>query len=823
MVGRPKVFISYSHDSPAHSERVRILADRLCGDSVDCTIDQYDQAPAEGWPRWMDRQVEETDFVLIVCTPTYYRKARGQERQGIGHGVIFESVLIVQDLYDAGMRNEKFIPVLFEDLDLKQILSPLRGYTRYRVDTQDGYEALLRHLTGQPRIVKPALGPLPVLPPEASPAPSVESAKPAGEEGGLPATARRRRWLLAAISLSLLLVCVLVGLRLLQGCSGRPDFLPPDREARERYLEGLVLMARFDFPLARRSFERVLQIKDFPPARSVLAEALVRLDLGDAATNEAQQALAGSSRLPPEERLQIEARLLRLQGKWERAVQAYHRLMDLYPRSCMRLDYSFGLVESLIGAGKGREALQELNSLQPLAKKDPRLYLWESWAAGSVRDYAAQRAAATKAIAAVEGKEGYRQLEAKARLLRGIALIVQSGDLDTATSDLDKAQRYYTQAYNQRGGIQALDVLAGSLFSQGKLALAERARRRAAAAYQDLKDPQGLASQHNQLAQVLSERGELKEAQSLAELAVKEFGELGDNIYQAQALGDLGLFLQRQGKLAEAIQRCRQAIKLAQDSKDQGEEARQLANLAEVRLQGMEPREAEESFRQSQQRAKEANDPQAIVSALMGLGKAAIARGDLDQAEKSYGEALDWGRRLKEDRILVASQFGLATVLLEKGRPEDAADQLKEALALLGGKRKPDEEAEGEALLARALLAQDQPADAQRAVERAHGLAEPIEFPELHVKVALAEAQVRDRMGEQDAAIRILQEALARAQQVGFAPEALAVRLILGGIEARRGDRSPLEGVEQEARTRGFLLIARKARRLLDGHSPVPA
>jgi len=73
------------------------------------------QAPPEGWPQWMDRQIEEADYVLVVCTATYLRRATGKERPGVGRGVRFESVLIVQDLYDAAMWNEKFIPVLFED------------------------------------------------------------------------------------------------------------------------------------------------------------------------------------------------------------------------------------------------------------------------------------------------------------------------------------------------------------------------------------------------------------------------------------------------------------------------------------------------------------------------------------------------------------------------------------------------------------------------------------------------------------------------------------------------------------------------------------
>ena len=50
----PTVFISYSHDSAEHADHVLALADRLRQDGIDCTIDQYETAPAEGWPKWMD-------------------------------------------------------------------------------------------------------------------------------------------------------------------------------------------------------------------------------------------------------------------------------------------------------------------------------------------------------------------------------------------------------------------------------------------------------------------------------------------------------------------------------------------------------------------------------------------------------------------------------------------------------------------------------------------------------------------------------------------------------------------------------------------------
>jgi len=48
------VFISYSHDSPAHSARVLALSERLRADGIETLLDQYvNGSPQQGWPRWM--------------------------------------------------------------------------------------------------------------------------------------------------------------------------------------------------------------------------------------------------------------------------------------------------------------------------------------------------------------------------------------------------------------------------------------------------------------------------------------------------------------------------------------------------------------------------------------------------------------------------------------------------------------------------------------------------------------------------------------------------------------------------------------------------
>ena len=106
----PTVFISYSHDSPEHQDRVLALAGRLRASGIDAELDQYEMSPPEGWPQWMERWIREADWVLMVCTETYLRRVEGRENPGAGHGVRWEGHLSYQHLYDAGTLNTKFIP-----------------------------------------------------------------------------------------------------------------------------------------------------------------------------------------------------------------------------------------------------------------------------------------------------------------------------------------------------------------------------------------------------------------------------------------------------------------------------------------------------------------------------------------------------------------------------------------------------------------------------------------------------------------------------------------------------------------------------------------
>jgi hypothetical protein len=76
-----EVFISYSHDSVEHVERVLQLSNRLRSEGVDCALDQYEESPPEGWPRWMDKKIRDAQYVLLVCKESPTSRGSGVRRK----------------------------------------------------------------------------------------------------------------------------------------------------------------------------------------------------------------------------------------------------------------------------------------------------------------------------------------------------------------------------------------------------------------------------------------------------------------------------------------------------------------------------------------------------------------------------------------------------------------------------------------------------------------------------------------------------------------------------------------------------------------------
>jgi SEFIR domain len=184
MTDAPRVFISYSHDSEAHADRVLALADALCDGGIDVILDRYvHPAPAKGWPLWMERNLDAAKFVLMICTETYLRRVMDQEEPGKGTGVRWEGKLIYNRICYDEPAGSRFIPILLHGSRPEHIPGPVRGHNHYAIAAFDlsdpQYEALYRHLTDQPDTPRPDLGSIKKLPPKPRPQPSPSPRPPA--------------------------------------------------------------------------------------------------------------------------------------------------------------------------------------------------------------------------------------------------------------------------------------------------------------------------------------------------------------------------------------------------------------------------------------------------------------------------------------------------------------------------------------------------------------------------------------------------------------------------------------------------------------------
>jgi len=173
MADAPRVFLSYSHGSDEHADRVLALADALSRDGCTVLFDQYVfPASPDGWTAWMRQCLDPAncDFVLLVCTEGYRRRFEGREEPGAGRGVRREGRLIDSRLYEQDAQAARYIPILLDPADLRFVPRELFDHNRYVLRAfhiQDpGYEALYRHLTGQPATPAPQPGEVIILPPK---------------------------------------------------------------------------------------------------------------------------------------------------------------------------------------------------------------------------------------------------------------------------------------------------------------------------------------------------------------------------------------------------------------------------------------------------------------------------------------------------------------------------------------------------------------------------------------------------------------------------------------------------------------------------------
>lgn len=161
----PRVFISYSWESDAHKDWVRSFSERLTQNGVNVRLDQWHIGPGQSLTQFMEAEVHASDFVLVICTKAYCRKALAREG-----GVGYEQQIITGNIV-AGKPREQFIPLVRdgEFTPGPECSIPGQFMGIYAIDIRGGVdmdkatETLLRAIFQQPEHKQPAIGAKPTF------------------------------------------------------------------------------------------------------------------------------------------------------------------------------------------------------------------------------------------------------------------------------------------------------------------------------------------------------------------------------------------------------------------------------------------------------------------------------------------------------------------------------------------------------------------------------------------------------------------------------------------------------------------------------------
>lgn len=156
-------FITYAHDTEEHKVNVLTFANRLRMEGVEAVLDQFNSHPPEGWPKWMEKQFERADRIIMVPSDKY--KQRYYQEDGIGSGARFEGAILTTMLMQSGVSYGRIAVACIDESSAQHIPRLLDGCERYNVYTERGYDDLYRWLTSQPAIVPAPVGQIRRLPP----------------------------------------------------------------------------------------------------------------------------------------------------------------------------------------------------------------------------------------------------------------------------------------------------------------------------------------------------------------------------------------------------------------------------------------------------------------------------------------------------------------------------------------------------------------------------------------------------------------------------------------------------------------------------------
>lgn len=463
----------------------------------------------------------------------------------------------------------------------------------------------------------------------------------------------------------------------------------------------------------------------------------------------------------------------------------------------------------------GQDALATVAGLRKMpspGSNDPRIDQAEVVAQASLGNFTQEGVAAARTAGKAQAL-GARLLTANARHRQCWALH-RLGQEQEAHAACEEAKRIFIEA-RDRVSVASLLVTMGSvLHEEGDLAAARSNYEDAIPVYRAVGAEGGLATALNNLAIVLRNQGDYTAARRRYEESVSITRNIGDKDGLALALGNLGALLVHEGDLKHGSQTFHELIDACREIGSKPRIALELDNYGQtIYLQG--------DLVGAQKALDEARALDTESGEKRQLGYHLAALGDLFETEDKLPEA----RQMREAALKIRTELGdqgdvadalvaLGQSSMEEGHPREALASLGNAVEQLDKLKFVDDEVTAYTVLSRALIQASDAAAAAKAIDKATAIESKSHDRGVHFAFAVADARVRAANGKSGEAIDILRTTLKQVKKDGFAGLEFEARLALAEIESESSKPTAIAGLkalEQEARQRGYLLIAGKA------------
>jgi tetratricopeptide (TPR) repeat protein/TolB-like protein len=588
--------------------------------------------------------------------------------------------------------------------------------------------------------------------------------------------------------------------------------LPANEEAVRLYAEGLTKLRAFDALAARGLLEKAIAADpNHAPSHSALAESWSALGYDTRAQQEAKRAFDLSAGLSREERLMIEGRYRKLTHDSAAAIEIYSTLRNFFPDD---LDYGLLLASSQLDAGRGKDAAEtiyRMRSLPPPTSGDPRIDLMETYVGEALGDFKRVRQAAEAARAKGESQNN-RLIVAQAKDREGWAL-GQTGEPDKALTTLREARELFAAGGNPRDSAIADLNLADVWFDRGDYPHALKSYEDALRVFREIGAQQKTAFTLSLIGSLFYQQGKLPEAKKYQEDALRIDREIGNG--PERDFSNLANVLESMGELDGAIQLWQQAAQGFHDQGDRSNEAVTLSNLGGGFLKRGEIGLARKNVEAAVAMEQEVSNKRGLGFSLLVVAEIQRAHDQLQDAQATAERNVALRQELQDEAGVAEARMQLAEIMLEQGRGQEAESLARTAASSFDQEKVTDLGAQAYGDLALLLLAQGKTHEAETNVS--HGLALSRQGGDLTARfeATMAAGVIYAALGKMADAAKTFDTVREETGRRGYIYEELKARLKGGELYIRAGQtasaREKLMKLQNDAREKGFLLIARKA------------